>query len=194
MDGHKTPDMAVLVPFGIFAVSVAALANAYIAQYALGIEPCVLCLYQRIPYAVTGVLGIVALLMPGERERAVPAAGVVFLAGAAIAFYHVGVEQHWWVSVVACGALGGGQEPATVEELRQLLMNAKPTKACDEVDWTLFGVSMATYNVGLSLALAFGSMWGAGRIRRTRLARPGKNPKAKPACPAIRTGPRKPSA
>jgi len=168
MGGHKTPDMAVLVPFGIFAVSAAALANAYIAQYALGIEPCVLCLYQRIPYAVTGVLGIVALLMPAERERAVTAAGVVFLAGAAIAFYHVGVEQHWWASAAACGSSGGNQDPKTVEELRQLLLGARPAKACDEVDWTLFGVSMATYNVGLSLALAFGSIWGAGKIRRTQ--------------------------
>lgn len=161
-------DPAFLVPFGIFAVSVAALANAYLAEYALGLEPCILCLYQRIPYAVAGVLGIVALLMPAQRVRAVAAAGVVFLVGAAIAFYHVGVEQHWWISAAACGASGGGQEPATVEELRQLLLNAKQPKACDEVDWTLFGLSMATYNVGMSLALAVGSLWGAGRIRRAR--------------------------
>ncbi len=166
MRENNSLDPGVLIPFGIFAVSGAALANAYIAQYALGLEPCVLCLYQRIPYAVTGVLGIVALLIPDERMRAVTAAGVVFLAGAAVAFYHVGVEQHWWVSAAACGSAGGGQEPATVEELRQMLLGAKPAKACNEVDWTLFGLSMATYNVGLSLALGIGSLWGAGRIGR----------------------------
>ncbi len=168
MRGNKKPDMAVLVPFGIFAVSVAALANAYIAQYGLGLEPCILCLYQRVSYAVAGVLGLAALFVPGQKARLVTAAGVVFLVGAGIAFYHVGVEQHWWASAVACGASGGGREPATVEELRQLLEGAKPAKACDEVDWTLFGLSMATYNVGLSLALAFGSFLGAGGIRRVR--------------------------
>ncbi len=157
-------DLAFLAPFGIFAVSVAALANAYTAEYVFGLEPCILCLYQRIPYAIAGVLGGAALFRPSLRFRAVAVAGVVFLAGAALAFYHVGVEQHWWVSAASCGA-GGGDGPATVDELRRLLMQAKPVKACDQVDWTLFGLSMATYNVGLSLALATASLWAAAKIR-----------------------------
>ncbi len=166
------PDLAFLAPFGIFAVSATALANAYIAEYAFGLEPCILCLYQRVPYAVAGVLGVVALMSPRVRVRAVAAAGVVFLIGAAIAFYHVGVEQHWWASVAACGAGGGAPGdiggPATVDELRQMLTRAKPVKACDEVDWTLFGLSMATYNVALSLALATASLWAADQLRRSK--------------------------
>ena len=51
-------------------------------------------------------------------------------------------------------------------ELRHLLTEARPTKTCDEVDWALFGVSMATYNVATSLALAVVSFWGAEKIRR----------------------------
>ncbi len=76
-------DLAFLAPFGIFAVSATALANAYIAQYAFGQEPCVLCLYQRVPYAVAGVLGLAALFLPSLRFRLVAAAGGVFLVGAA---------------------------------------------------------------------------------------------------------------
>ncbi|MBL4690180.1 MAG: disulfide bond formation protein B, partial [Rhodospirillales bacterium] len=75
-------DLSRLVPFGIFAASVAALANAYIAQYTFDLEPCILCLYQRVPYAVAGVLGLVAMLVPGQRSRAVVLAGGVFLVGA----------------------------------------------------------------------------------------------------------------
>ena len=161
-------DLAFLAPFGIFAVSVAALANAYTAEYVFGLEPCILCLYQRIPYAIAGVLGAAALFMPSFRLPAVAVAGVVFLAGAVLAFYHVGVEQHWWVSAAACGAGGGGDGPATVDDLRQLLMQAKPVKACDQVDWTLFGLSMATYNVALSLALATASLWAADQLRRQK--------------------------
>jgi len=160
-------DLSRLVPFGIFAVCVAALANAYIAQYAFDLEPCILCLYQRVPYAVAGVLGLVAMFVPGQRSRAVVLAGGGFLVGVGIAFYHVGVEQHWWVSAAACGG-GGGDGPATVGELRQMLLNAKPVKACDQVDWTLFGLSMATYNVAVSLALAFASFRGAAGIRMAR--------------------------
>jgi len=156
-----------LVPFGIFAAGVSTLAVAYTAEYAFGIEPCPLCLYQRIPYALAGVLGLAAFVMTKGRYRtsAVNAAGVLFLIGAAIAFYHVGVEQHWWASAV-CEA-SGGEGPTSVEELRRMLMAAKPAKACDEVDWTLFGISMATYNVPMSLALAVASFWGAALMRRT---------------------------
>ncbi len=163
-------------PLLILAASVGALANAYTAEYAFGVEPCVLCLYQRIPYALAGVLGFGALVLPAgpsgnrTRSRAVMLAGFVFLAGAGIAFYHVGVEQHWWVSAAACGEAAGpwgDGGPKTVAELQQML-SQKPPKACDEVDWTLFGLSMATYNVAVSLALAWGSIWASARIRKTQ--------------------------
>ncbi len=152
----------------ILGASVGALSTAYTAEWAFGLEPCILCLYQRIPYAVAGILGLLALLLPRGRYRtwAVGACGATFVAGAGIAFYHVGVEQHWWMSVASCGNPGGAPEPKTVEELRTLLM-AKPPKACDEIDWTLFGLSMATYNVAASLSLAYGAFWGAIRMRRT---------------------------
>ncbi len=169
-------DLTRLIPFCVFAVSVFALGNAYTAQYAFGLEPCILCLYQRVPYAVAGTLGVVAFLLPRNKTdwkgHAVALSGGVFLIGAGIAFYHVGVEQHWWASVAACGASGGGPgdvgEPQTVDQLRQMLMQAKPVKACDEVDWTLFGLSMATYNVPFSLALALASLWGVKHLRRMR--------------------------
>lgn len=157
-----------LVPFAILAAAVGALGTAYTAELGFGIEPCPLCLYQRIPYAVAGMLALGALLAPRGWARAVAVAlaGAVFAVGAGIAFHHVGVEQHWWTSVAACGVGGAAPEPKTVDELRALLQ-AAPAKACDELDWTLFGVSMATYNVAASLALAVGSFWGAERIRRT---------------------------
>ena len=160
------------VPFAILAASIGALITAYTAELAFGVEPCILCLYQRIPYALAGALAVAALLAPGTRGGArvkvwvVIGAAVAFLAGAEIAFYHVGVEQHWWRSVAGCGIVAGDPEPETVEELRRLLTEARTAKSCDEVDWTLFGVSMATYNVAASLALAVGSFWGAEKIRR----------------------------
>ncbi len=159
------------VPFAILAASIGALITAYTAELALGVEPCILCLYQRIPYALAGALAVAALLVPGTRGPrpkvwAVIGAGVAFLVGAEIAFYHVGVEQHWWRSVASCGVAASDPEPETVEELRRLLTEARTAKACDEVDWALFGVSMATYNVAASLALAVGSFWGAEKIRR----------------------------
>lgn len=160
------PDLGRLAPLVILAASVGALGVAYFAEYVQGIEPCQLCLWQRVPYAVAGLLAVAALLAPTDRWRAVAvaASGAAFTVGMGIALYHVGVEQHWWASA-ACAA-GSDKVPATVTELRAML-TAAPPKPCDALDWTLFGVSMATYNVAASAALAAGAFWAAEKIRRT---------------------------
>ena len=142
-----------LLPLGILAAGVGGLATAFTAEHVFGLEPCALCLYQRWVYAAAAAFGVAALLVPtGRRRWVVVAAGAVFAGGAGLAFYHVGVEQHWWAQTAACAGkvdLAG----LTVEQLRSALQ-APPPKPCDEVDWTLFGISLAGYNVLVSLALA----------------------------------------
>jgi len=162
-DGSRF-DLDRLAPWAVVAASGFALALAYTAEIGFGVEPCPLCLYQRAAYAVAGLIGLLALVAaPGERRALVVGlAGVAYAVGAGIALYHVGVEQHWWASAVC--AAGGDKAPDTVAELRAML-TAKPAKACDEKDWTLFGVSMATYNVGMMTALALGCFWSAQRMR-----------------------------
>jgi disulfide bond formation protein DsbB len=149
-----------LVPLAVLGLSVGALATAYIAEIFFGLEPCPLCLYQRIPFALTGVLALLALAGPlsGRLERTViNVCGLVFLIGGAIAVYHVGVEQHWWASA-ACP--GGSPATLTFEQMQQALTSGEP-KACDTVDWRLFGISMAGYNIVYSFALAAGCFFGA---------------------------------
>lgn len=148
----------------LLAVSVAALGTAFHAQFALGLEPCPLCLYQRIPYAVVGLLAAVALIRPQAalRRMVVRAAAVAFLAGAAIALYHVGVEQHWWASAVCGGQLPDAK--STDDFLKSL--QAPPEKSCDEVDWAFLGVSMATYNAVASAGLAVLCLAAARRMNR----------------------------
>ncbi len=155
-----------LVPLLILAASLGALAIAYVAQYAFGLEPCVLCLYQRGPYAVAAALAVLVVVWPLESRRdalAIGLCGLAFLIGAGLAVYHVGVEQHWWVSAAACGAA-----PAvdiSPDEMRAQLLSP-PAKPCDAVDWTFLGLSMAAYNAVASLALAAGSLAGARLLLR----------------------------
>lgn len=151
-------------PWVLLAAAATALGTVYIAQYGFGYEPCVLCLYQRVPYAVIAALGLLALVLrDDDRLRWVMlAAGLVFLAGAGIAFYHVGVEQTWWASVASCGAHG---VPLTsTADLFQALQK-KAEKSCGDIDWTLFGISMATYNVVVSLILAVAALAAFRRMR-----------------------------
>ncbi len=134
--------------------SAGVLAAALFFQFVLGYQPCILCLWQRVPYGAVMAFSVVTLLFrqwKGLGDALLVASGFALLAGAGIAAYHVGVEQHWWAGTSACGATGGA--PQTLEQLRAQVM-AAPVTRCDEVAWSLFGVSMAGYNVVISLALA----------------------------------------
>ena len=154
----------------LLGASVAALAAAFASQYIGGLEPCVLCLYQRVPYGVVIVLSGLGLGLSG---LAPPPKGVIagigglcaaaFLINAGIASFHVGVEQQWWRGTEACG--GGGTMARTIEELRAQIF-AAPVVRCDVVPWSLFGVSMAGYNVLASLGLFVASAIAAREMWR----------------------------
>src|SRR5690606_38242336 len=74
--------------------SLALLAGAFLFQFAGGLQPCPLCIWQRWPHAVAGVLGLIALATP---LRPIALLGLATtLLGAGIAGYHTGVEQGWW--------------------------------------------------------------------------------------------------
>jgi disulfide bond formation protein DsbB len=147
------------LPHLVLVFSAAALGTAYAAEFGFGLEPCPLCLYQRVPYWIAAALGLAALATPAGRLRTtmIAAAGLVFLAGAGIAFYHVGVERHWWASAVCGTEIETG---LSVEQLAERLM-ATPPQSCDQINWSLFGISMATYNAAFSLVLAVGTFAGA---------------------------------
>lgn len=81
------------------AAALAALGIAYFAQYVLLLTPCELCLWERWPYRVVAVLGLLAAMgRPRTARILLGAAGLVMLADVLIAGLHVGVEFNWWPS------------------------------------------------------------------------------------------------
>jgi disulfide bond formation protein DsbB len=153
-----------LAPALLLGACAFAFAVALTTQYGFGLAPCVLCLYQRIPYGVAAGLSLAALwpkTPPKARMALVALCAVAFLVDAGIAAYHVGVEQHWWES--AC--VGGiNPEAASVENLQALLAGPPPVP-CDRVPWAVFGISMAGYNGLFALCLAAFSAWAARRMK-----------------------------
>jgi len=155
-----------LIPAFIFLVTVGALSLALTAQHVYRLEPCILCLYQRIPFIVTGLLAVLALRLKASSvliPLIIIICGLVYLVGAGIAVYHVGVEQRWWLS----GCSGTLSDTVSLQDLRSSLMQ-KPEKSCDDVDWTLFGISMATYNVIGSGVLGMASIAAGIQLSKTR--------------------------
>ena len=115
---------------------------------ALGYAPCKLCLWQRWPHGAAVVIGALAVVLP---LVILPLLGAVAAATTgAIGVYHTGVERGWWQGPTSCssGDIGG---LSTDELLNQIL--AAPLVRCDEVAWSLFGVSMASWNALISFAL-----------------------------------------
>jgi disulfide bond formation protein DsbB len=160
-DLSRRPERLALV---VALASAGLLAGAFAFEHIGGLAPCVLCLYQRWPHALAIVFGIAAFAVwprnSGAAALALGLAALGLFVGAAIAAYHVGVEQRWWTGPMACGATGPSLSSAmTAEALRKALL-AAPVVRCDEIAWSLFGLSMAAYNFIASLAL--GALAGLG--------------------------------
>ena len=126
------------------------LLGAFAFQYLGGLAPCHLCILQRWPHGVAVAIGL--LILVWARRLLALLAGVVVLGGAGVGAYHVGVERGWWQGPSTCTAPAPG-EMAPGELLDQIL--ATPLVLCDEVAWSLLGISMAGWNVVLSLGLAW---------------------------------------
>ena len=133
--------IALLVPAGL-------LAGALGSQYIGGLAPCEMCYWQRWPHAAAILLAALAFTYPtansGGRWLTVLAALGIAISGA-IGVFHAGVEIGWWEGLTTCTA-GGAM---SLDDL----MNV-PLVRCDEVQWSLLGISMAGWNAILSLGSA----------------------------------------
>jgi len=137
----------------VLIASAIVLGSALMSQYWGGLAPCELCLLQRWPWAAAILVALVALVA-GSRP-ALPwvalVLALVFALSVAFAFYHVGVEQKWFAGPSACTASGGGA--LTLEEMKRQILETAPV-LCDRVQWSLFGVSLAGWNLLASLGMA----------------------------------------
>lgn len=144
MSSALTPRIASL----LLAIAAALILAAVLAfQYLGGAAPCPLCIWQRYPYGVLIALGVIGFFWQPRPMLGLSA--LVLLVGAGLAFYHFGVEEGWFALPAGCAA---GGESTSVEELRRMLSEAPP--ACDQVQFTVLGWSLAAWNVLASLALA----------------------------------------
>ena len=149
----------------ILIVALTSLSVSLIAEHLFDKEPCILCLYQRAPFLITGLLAITVLCLKSS-SNLIPITfmlcALIYLLGTGIATYHVGIEQHWWSS----GCSGNLNQNVSLEQLRASLMQ-KVIKSCDDAEWVLFGMSMATYNVFFSSALGLASIVASMQLWKT---------------------------
>ena len=139
----------------VFAISVIVLVIALVSQYWGGLMPCALCLKQRVAFYVAVPLLALAYIYapraPLAMRGLLSTIGIVFLANAGLGFYHAGIEYGWWLGPASCG--GGGAPALDTGALFETLQNRSMVR-CDAPAFTLFGLSLAGYNVFACLVLA----------------------------------------
>jgi disulfide bond formation protein DsbB len=144
------------IPTAILIAVLGALVFAYIAQYALGVEPCSLCIYQRYAFATVMACAFFAALS----KRVYPAILLIMtlVAGLSLSVYHVGVENKLWPAPARCASatlMSATQTDLTYEDkialIKEQLSTRKPV-ACDQVNWRILGVSVTVW-IGLLWSL-----------------------------------------
>lgn len=151
------------------AGALATLAGAWFFELVLDIKPCPLCLEQRYAYYLAVPLALATAILAATRsQRPLIVAGFVLLAlamlgNAGLGGYHAGVEWQLWQGPTDCS--GPVVDLGTAGSLLQRLETVKIVR-CDEVQWRFLGLSLAGYNVLISLALAGLSIAGLRAMQR----------------------------
>jgi len=142
----KTNTILIFILFGL-SVS---LILAYIIEYGLGHEPCRLCVYQRFPYILSILLILSVLLIKKNVKIHLLVLGMISLSGAVLAFYHFGIEQGFFNESAVCESQNLQEGLTKQDILEQLKQN---TISCKDVNFTLFGLSLASINAIVSFVL-----------------------------------------
>jgi disulfide bond formation protein DsbB len=154
-----------LTAAGIVAVVGAlTICGFYFFQYVMHLPPCPLCLEQRTPYYLS--VPLAALLLLGANHgasRKVLIAGFAVITAfmlwnSGLGVYHAGVEWKWWLGPNDCS--GPINRFGAASDVLKRLDNLVLVR-CDEVQWRFLGLSLAGWNVLVSLGLAAVAAWGA---------------------------------
>ncbi len=138
-----------------FLLGLAAILGALGSQYLGGLEPCELCLEQRLPYYLGLPLLGATLLLWNRIPLVVWYAAILIVAalfawGTYLGVYHAGVEWGFWPGPTACSGAGAGGG-FTLDDLENL--NEARVIPCDVVQFRFIGISLAGYNALISAAI-----------------------------------------
>ena len=171
-DAHSLAHQPVAVAgIAIAVLGCMTMAGFFFFQYVLGYPPCPLCLEQRYAYYVSVPLAAMVLLglSVGSSRKvmtlALLAIAVAMLWNAGLGAYHSGVEWHWWPGPQDCsGAIPNFSAGGSL--LDQI--NRQRVVRCDEAAWRFLGLSLAGYNVLISLTLAVIALPGVAAAWKSR--------------------------
>tara|TARA_B110000971_G_scaffold87246_1_gene89633 strand:+ start:371 stop:856 length:486 start_codon:yes stop_codon:yes gene_type:complete len=142
---HKTI-LSLILLFNIFAIFA-----AYFIQYVLKYQPCNLCLIERIPYIISILVILICLFFKRFEKFSLFILSLIFFSAALIAFYHFGIEQGFFKESLVCELNSENNDLSKAALLNQL---KEMPVSCKDVTFKIFGLSLATFNIFISLILS----------------------------------------
>lgn len=159
----QRPERSAAPVAGLVALVSTATVGAALWLQWRGYAPCELCLKERLPYYAAIPVALVLAGLPLARpirRFAFAALALLFVGGAILSLYHVGVEWKLWAGPTQCS--GAMAAPAAVGDfLKQL--NSVTVVRCDEAALEVFGLSLAAWNAVVAFGLAGLSLFGYRR-------------------------------
>ena len=134
----------------ILIISILALISAYFIEYFLGYQPCNLCLLERIPYALSIIIILANFKIKFNDKYILLVLIVIFVVSALLSIYHFGIEQGLIEESFVCSTKDNLN--LNKEQLLQELQ--KMNISCKNVAFTIFGLSLTTYNILLSVIIS----------------------------------------
>jgi disulfide bond formation protein DsbB len=138
----------------IFFVCIIALVSAFFIEYILGHQPCNLCILERIPY----ILAIIIILFNYKfiqfEKFFTLLLTIIFLASTVLSLYHLGIEQGFIEESLVCDLKNVSNLLSKEEILKQF---QEKSVNCKDVTFKIFGLSLTSYNILISLLITFGT-------------------------------------
>ena len=141
----------------IFLVSTLILLSAFFIEYILGHQPCNLCIFERIPYLLAIIIILFNFKFNQFEKFFILLLVIVFLFGAILSLYHLGIEQGFIQESLVCDLKNGSNLLSREEILKQL---QEKNVSCKDVTFKIFGLSLTSYNILISLLISI----SAGKV------------------------------
>ena len=133
----------------IILLCLSSICYAFFVEYILGYNRCILCKYQRVPYILALIIGLIGFVKP-LNKRVIFFIFLTFLISMTLSGYHVGIEQELYQSIFNCS----DDNLSILEEGKLLESLSVINPDCRNVNFAVFGVSLATINFVLSFVIS----------------------------------------
>ena len=152
------------------AISLSMILFALTSEYVFGFAPCSLCLIQRYPHILVTITSVWLIFFRTQNVFLYPVNTLVMALSIILASYHVGVEQSIFQGPQSCSSSNLSLvSEKSAEALLKEILNTSVVR-CNEVTWSFMGLSMATWNLILSIGLFVG--WSVSTINFLRFFQP----------------------